>query len=82
MLTEERRPLILQWILKEDNISLQELGKRLKISLMTIRRDLNVLEKQHRIKRVRGGQSRIKMTFLSLKCNPVQGKKITMLKKS
>ena len=54
-MTEERRQLILRWILKEGSITLKELEKRLNISLMTIRRDLNVLEKQHRIKRVRGG---------------------------
>ena len=55
MLIEERRQLIFKWIQEEKNITIKELEKRLKISMMTINRDLNMLEKQNLIQRVRGG---------------------------
>jgi len=55
MFVEERREQILKWILEESSITLEELKKRLKISMMSIYRDLHALEKQHKILRVRGG---------------------------
>jgi DeoR/GlpR family transcriptional regulator of sugar metabolism len=55
MLAAERQRLIVEWILKEKTLSLEELQKRLKTSLMTVRRDLDHLQKGGHITRVHGG---------------------------
>ena len=63
MLVEERRQLILKWIMDEDSVSLEELEKRLNVTLMTIRRDLGCLQQQGYIKRVRGGAVKVVKDF-------------------
>ncbi len=64
MLLEERRQLILTWILEEESITLEELEKRLDVSLMTVRRDLNSLQHEGYIKRVRGGAVKVTRDFI------------------
>jgi len=60
MLQEDRRQTILKWILEKDNsISLEELNEKLDVSLMTIRRDIEYLEHQGYIKRIRGGATKL-----------------------
>ena len=55
MLPSERQELIYKWICDEKKLSLAELSDRLKTSAMTIRRDLDLLDQEGMLKRVRGG---------------------------
>ncbi len=55
MLTEERLQRIVAITDEEGSVSVQRLATQLDISESTIRRDLLVLDKEHRINRVRGG---------------------------
>ncbi|MBC2855516.1 DeoR/GlpR transcriptional regulator [Cetobacterium sp. 2A] len=55
MLTIERHNFILELLSLKSNISNQEFLEKLDISESTLRRDLNILEKQSKIKRVHGG---------------------------
>lgn len=55
MLPSERHKLICQWVSEDRSLSLKELSQRLDASTMTIRRDLDLLDWQGLVKRVRGG---------------------------
>jgi DeoR/GlpR family transcriptional regulator of sugar metabolism len=55
MLPSERHELIYKWICDEKFLSLNELSKRLETSVMTIRRDLDLLDQEGLLKRTRGG---------------------------
>lgn len=55
MLTEERLQRIVAITDREGSVSVQELARELDISESTIRRDLLVLDNEHRISKVRGG---------------------------
>ncbi len=55
MLPSKRHELIHKWICQEQSVSLEELSKRLETSAMTVRRDLDLLDRQGLLKRVRGG---------------------------
>jgi DeoR/GlpR family transcriptional regulator of sugar metabolism len=55
MLIEERRATIVGWLSREGYLSVHELSQRLHVSTMTIWRDLQVLEGQGLVARVRGG---------------------------
>lgn len=55
MLIENRHNLILQKLNKEGQVTISNLASVLKVSEMTIRRDLKELEVVHLIKRVHGG---------------------------
>ena len=55
MLPSERHELIYKWICDEKSLSLNELSERLETSPMTIRRDLDLLDQEGMLKRVRGG---------------------------
>lgn len=50
-----RFDIILKLLNENKSIKLQELMEKLNVSEATIRRDLNVLEKKGKIKRVHGG---------------------------
>lgn len=58
MLIDERWKKIVEIVNSEANISTKELSQRLNVSEMTIWRDLNRLEKDGLIRRVRGGVSK------------------------
>lgn len=55
MLTEERQQRILELVEKNKSVSMQNLMEELHISESTVRRDLNMLDEQGRLNRVRGG---------------------------
>jgi DeoR family fructose operon transcriptional repressor len=56
MLAEQRRSMILETLkAKATGVSVVELGKLLEVSTMTIRRDLDLLENQHQVRRIHGG---------------------------
>lgn len=55
MLREKRHVFILKWIRQDRLVSISELSQRLGASYMTIWRDLETLEKQGLLARVRGG---------------------------
>jgi DeoR/GlpR family transcriptional regulator of sugar metabolism len=55
MLREKRHTLILNWIRQDRLVSVAELSQRLSVSYMTVWRDLDLLEKQGLVGRVRGG---------------------------
>ena len=59
MLIDERRQSILKWIMEEEYLTLEDLAKRLNVSLMTVRRDLGRLQQQGFVKRVRGGAVKV-----------------------
>ncbi len=52
---EERQNQILSLVLERGGISVEEAANRFGISLMTVRRDLQVLENQKKLERVHGG---------------------------
>jgi len=58
MLIDERHRRIVEIVNSEANISTKELSQRFQVSEMTIWRDLNQLETQGLIRRVRGGVSK------------------------
>ncbi|MBI9016157.1 MAG: DeoR/GlpR transcriptional regulator [Phycisphaerae bacterium] len=55
MLPSERQELIYKWVCEEKTLSLEDLSGRLNTSAMTIRRDLDLLQQEGMLKRVRGG---------------------------
>ena len=55
MLIDDRRKRILDYLNQENSISIKALSQRLRVSEMTIQRDLKTLEGQGLIQRVRGG---------------------------
>ncbi len=55
MLTpQQRREKILQYLQEQETLSIQELAKRLAVSLMTVHRDLNMLAAEGRLEKFRG----------------------------
>ena len=64
MLINERRKKIVEIVNAEENISNKELSQRLDVSEMTLWRDLNELESQGMIRRVRGGVAKEKISFI------------------
>lgn len=60
MMQEERLRQIRKWVEQENSIQIGELQERLRVSAMTIWRDLRHLEEQGVIRRVRGGAVRIR----------------------
>ena len=66
---DERRETIVDFLKKEAKISVEELSDRLKVSQVTIRKDLDSLEKRGLIERCHGNaifsqQSRLILEFL------------------
>jgi DeoR/GlpR family transcriptional regulator of sugar metabolism len=66
---DERRETIVDFLKKEAKISVEELAERLKVSQVTIRKDLDTLEKRGLIERSHGNasfsqQSRFNIAFL------------------
>jgi DeoR family transcriptional regulator, fructose operon transcriptional repressor len=56
MLAEQRRSMILKTLkARATGVSVVELGELLQVSTMTIRRDLELLEGQHQVRRIHGG---------------------------
>lgn len=51
----QRHELIAEIVLREDFVSLKDLAARLDVSLMTVHRDLDELERQGVLRKVRGG---------------------------
>ena len=59
MLNEERKKKIAQLINEEGIVQIQKLADLFNVSIYTIRRDLNDLEKRGVIRKTRGGAVRI-----------------------
>ena len=55
MNAEQRQSFIIDYMLKNGSVTVKELGARLAVSLVTIRRDLDELQKQRLIERSHGG---------------------------
>lgn len=55
MLSEQRQYEITQWICREGKASINELAEHFGVSGETVRRDLNVISKDGRVRRVHGG---------------------------
>jgi len=64
-LTPERRDYILQEIRKQGNIKVKEISNRFKVSEVTIRKDLKLLEMKNLLLRVRGGAISLKYNHIS-----------------
>ena len=56
---DQKKSKILNIIFSETRISTKELSKRLNLSMETVRRYLDALEKESKIKRVHGGAERL-----------------------
>jgi len=60
MLTpQQRREKILQYLQEQETLSIQELARRLAVSLMTVHRDLDALAAEGRLEKFRGGVCRL-----------------------
>jgi DeoR/GlpR family transcriptional regulator of sugar metabolism len=57
---EERRNLILRRLQENGSINIKQLAKEMKVSDLTIRRDLEVLESMEKLRRIHGGAIRNK----------------------
>lgn len=55
MLTQERQDLIMETLTKEKSVKVAELAERFGVSIVTIRRDLDYLNKQGHLTKVYGG---------------------------
>ncbi|MGE5221821.1 MAG: DeoR/GlpR family DNA-binding transcription regulator [Omnitrophica WOR_2 bacterium] len=55
LVKEERHRRIIEWVNNEISINIKDLQNRLQVSMMTVWRDLDYLEKKGVIQRVRGG---------------------------
>lgn len=55
MLPERRRQIIEEQLLRVKEVRISDLAQRFEVSEMTIRRDLDVMEEQRRLRKVRGG---------------------------
>ncbi|MCK4400843.1 DeoR/GlpR transcriptional regulator [bacterium] len=55
MISEERRRQILETVDRERNISVEKLSRQFRMTVLTIRRDLEKLDKQCLLKKVHGG---------------------------
>nr|WP_304220028.1 DeoR/GlpR family DNA-binding transcription regulator [Fredinandcohnia onubensis] len=63
MLSSERKMLIIDYINQNGTVTIQELANKFTVSEMTIRRDLEDLDKQNVIKRIYGGAMKIEEPF-------------------
>ncbi|MCM3711696.1 DeoR/GlpR family DNA-binding transcription regulator [Sporosarcina luteola] len=63
MLSSERKMLVIEYINKNGTVTIQELASEFSVSEMTIRRDLEDLDKQNIIKRIYGGAMKIEEPF-------------------
>ena len=61
----DRRKKLLDWLEKENNLSLAQIVERFKISKMTAHRDLELLEKRNALKRIHGGVVRLNKSTLN-----------------
>jgi DeoR family transcriptional regulator of aga operon len=62
--TPERRDYILQELKKNGTVNVKEVNERFKVSEVTIRKDLEILEKKNLLLRVRGGAIRLSYNFI------------------
>ncbi len=60
MKSTERRKRLLEWLEKEETLSLAEMVEYFEVSKMTIHRDLDCLEKRQALKRIHGGAARVR----------------------
>lgn len=65
MLTEERHSLILEEIQEKSVVYVSELVNKLSASESTIRRDLNLLHKEGKLKKVHGGATSLKNNLIT-----------------
>ena len=65
MLTEERQQAILKYLEEKNAVTVLELTKLFDASESTIRRDLTVLDRQGKLKKVHGGATRFEQEFLT-----------------
>ena len=66
MLTEERYLQILNYLEEKQAVTVAELTKLLDSSESTIRRDLTILDKQKKLKKVHGGATRLEQEFVTM----------------
>ena len=66
MLTEERHLQILNYLEEKQAVTVAELTKLLDSSESTIRRDLTILDKQKKLKKVHGGATRLEQEFVTM----------------
>lgn len=66
MLTEERQREIVKIVEEKEAVTVIELVQLLNTSESTIRRDLTVLDKQKRLKKVHGGATKFQQEFLKM----------------
>jgi len=59
MKSTDRRKRLLDWLEKEETLSLAEMVEYFEVSKMTIHRDLDWLEKRQSLKRIHGGAARL-----------------------
>ncbi len=77
MLTpQQRREKILQYLQEQEFLSIQELARRLDVSLMTVHRDLNVLAAEGRLEKFRGEVRRLSLSSDENRC-ALCGKRLT-----
>ncbi|WP_257351915.1 DeoR/GlpR family DNA-binding transcription regulator [Pseudalkalibacillus decolorationis] len=73
MLTTKRQQIILSILKKQLNATIHELSEATNASISTIRRDLEQLEKEEKLKRVHGGASYIQTKLYEPKLEDKQG---------
>lgn len=59
MLTEDRYAQVIEYVNQRGSITVEELSQLLKVSLSTIRRDLNFLDQKGKLKKLHGGATSI-----------------------
>ncbi len=62
--TPERRDYILQELKRNGTVNVKDINERFKVSTVTIRKDLEILEKKNLLLRVRGGAIRLNYNFI------------------
>ena len=73
MLAEERYRLILDILSMKETVTVEELVKSTSVSAETIRRDLILLHKKNKLKKIHGGATRIKRTVFEPSYNERSG---------
>ena len=81
MLTEERQLQILKYLEEKGAVTVSELTTLLHSSESTIRRDLNVLDKQKKLKKVHGGATKLENEFLTTEYDIVTKTKLSQQEK-
>ena len=56
--TDQRRAEIIRLLMESPSVQIKDLASRLDVSLMTIHRDLNDLQNQGLVRRIRGSDTR------------------------